>query len=98
MFKFFDSIVEVIALVINFVINAFKMLILLITQIPKALAYLTAVFGYLPAFLSTFIVIFIAIAVIVTLINKGDFGSTGIALVYLPSGICLCICRYSCRC
>ena len=72
MFKFFDSIVEVIALVIKFVINAFKMLILLITQIPKALAYLTAVFGYLPAFLSTFIVIFIAIAVIVTLINKGE--------------------------
>lgn len=72
MFKFFDSIAEVVALVINFFINAFKMLILLITQIPKALAYLNAVFAYLPAFLSTFIVIFIAVAVIVTLINKGE--------------------------
>ena len=72
MFKFFDSIVEVIALVINFVINAFNMLILLITQLPKALAYLTAVFVYLPAFLSTFFVIFIAIAVIVILIIKEE--------------------------
>ncbi len=72
MFKFFDSIIQLIGFIINFVINMFKMLIMLITQIPKALGFITLSVSYLPPFLVTFVFLFIAVSVIVTILNKGE--------------------------
>lgn len=63
MFAFFSSVIQLIGFVINFVINVFKMLIMLVTQIPKAIAFIVLSVTYLPPFLVTFIMLFIAISV-----------------------------------
>lgn len=72
MFNFFDSIIQLISFIINFVISAFQMLITIITQIPVALAFITAAVVYVPAYLKVFALLFVGTCVIINIINKGD--------------------------
>lgn len=72
MFNFFDSIIQLISFIINFVISAFQMLITIITQIPVALTFITATVVYVPAYLKVFALLFVGTCVIINIINKGD--------------------------
>lgn len=72
MFEFFDSIIQLIGFVINFVISAFQMLITIVTQIPVALSFITTAVVYVPAYLKTFVLLFVGTCVILNIINKGD--------------------------
>lgn len=72
MFEFFDSIIQLIGFVINFVISAFQMLITIVTQIPVALSFIMAAVVYVPAYLKTFVLLFVGTCVILNIINKGD--------------------------
>lgn len=72
MFKFFESISNLIGIIVNFVVSAFKMIMMIITQIPQAIAFVVTSVAYLPPFLVTFVLLFVATVVIINLINKGS--------------------------
>ncbi|MCI8661543.1 MAG: hypothetical protein HFG54_15090 [Lachnospiraceae bacterium] len=72
MFKFFESISNLIGIIVNFVVSAFKMTMMIITQIPQAIAFVVTSVAYLPPFLVTFVLLFVATVVIINLINKGS--------------------------
>lgn len=72
MWKFFDSITALVGMVVDFVISVFNMIIFLFTQIPKAIAYVVTVSAFLPPFLSTFVLLFVGIIVILNVMNKGS--------------------------
>ena len=72
MFQFFQSIANLIGIVINFIVSTFKMIMLIITQIPQAVAFVVTSVAYLPPFLVTFVMLFVATILIINLINKGS--------------------------
>lgn len=72
MFKFFESIANLVGIIVNFVVSAFEMVIFIVTQIPRCLTYLVGIIAYLPPFLGTFVMLFISVIVIINLINKGS--------------------------
>lgn len=70
MFEFFDAITGLIGFVIDSVVNVFEMGVFFFTQIPKAAVYVYAAISYLPAYVGTFIILFIALSVIITVLNR----------------------------
>ena len=72
MFKFFESIVGLVQIVVDFVVSAIEMIVFFFTQIPKAIAYVGVVTALLPPFLSSFVLLFVGIIVILQLMNKGS--------------------------
>lgn len=72
MFVWFGSLTNLIKVVINFVINAVRMIMVILTQIPLAMSFVGASVSYLPAFLLTFVMLYLAVIVIFNLINKGS--------------------------
>ena len=48
------------------------MVVFLFEQIPKALAYVGVVTALLPAFLKTFVLLFVGIIVVLQIMNKGS--------------------------
>lgn len=71
MFGFFNGIVSTFSIVVDFIVSAFEMIVFIVTQIPKALAFLISATSYLPPFLLSFVLLFISVCVILNLINKG---------------------------
>lgn len=72
MFGFFNGIVATFSIVVDFIVSAFEMIVYIVTQIPKALAFLVTVTAYLPPFLLTFVMLFVSVCVVLNLINKGS--------------------------
>lgn len=72
MFQFFNSFAQIVNIVIDFVVSAVEMVVFLFTNIPKAIGYVVSVVAYLPPFLSTFVMLFVAIIVVLNLLNKGS--------------------------
>nr|WP_303038095.1 hypothetical protein [Enterocloster clostridioformis] len=72
MFNFFQSIADTIGMIIDYVISLIQMVLFFITSIPKAVAYIGAIVLYLPVFLRAFVLLFISIAVILQIMNKGE--------------------------
>ena len=72
MFEFFNSIIDWIQVLVNYLVSFFKFLITFITMIPKGLGWLVLMFGYLPAFVSAFAVTFVVISIVLQIMNKGS--------------------------
>lgn len=70
MFAFFDQILSLITILINFVVSAFKNLIWLLTNIPSALAFMLTAVGYVPIISSVLVAVLI-VALVYQLINHG---------------------------
>lgn len=72
MFQFFKAIADTIGMLIDYVVSLIEMVIFFITSIPSAVAYIGAIVLYLPVFLRAFVLLFISIAVILQIMNKGN--------------------------
>jgi hypothetical protein len=72
MFKFFESITGIVQIAVGFIVSMFQMVVFLFEQIPKALAYVGVVTALLPAFLKTFVLLFVGIIVVLQIMNKGS--------------------------
>ncbi len=72
MFKFFEAIAGFISTIVNFVVNLFEMLVLIITNIARSIAWLIACISYLPPWLVAFVIVPISLAVVFQIINKGS--------------------------
>lgn len=69
LFQFLETIGDLISAIIGVIMNFFSMLFTLLTAIPKAIAYLIGVIGYMPAFVGSVIIISVGIAVTITVLN-----------------------------
>ncbi len=72
MFKFFESITGIVQIAVDFIVSMFQMVVFLFDQIPKALAYVGVVTALLPAFLKTFVLLFVGIIVVLQIMNRGS--------------------------
>lgn len=72
MFKFFSSIANLIATVVKYIVSMFSMLIMLITRVIQAFAYVVLSVSWLPAYLKVYVIAMIAVAVILFIVNRGD--------------------------
>lgn len=72
MFEFFNAIGGFITTIVNFIVNIFEVLLMVVGSMIRAVAWLFACLAYLPPFLVGFVVVPISIAIIFQLINKGS--------------------------
>lgn len=72
MFKFFDGIAAFLSTIVAFIYNSFQLLISVLTNIARAVSWLFICIGYLPGWLTAFIIVPVSLAVIFQVINKGD--------------------------
>lgn len=72
MFKFFDAVLAFVITIVNFVINMFSLLITIVTNIARAVSWLFVCIGYLPPWLTGFVIVPVSLAVIFQVLNKGD--------------------------
>lgn len=71
MFNFFESIAGIVDTVIGYVVGIFEMLVNLVIFIFKAQGFLLEVVTSLPPFMLTFAVVFISLAILYQILNKG---------------------------
>lgn len=69
LFQFLETISNLFTTVIGMVLNLLSMLVMLVTAIPRAIAYVLGVIGYMPPFVGSVIVVSVGIAVTITLVN-----------------------------
>lgn len=72
MFQFFASIASLIDIVVNFVINMFQLLFTTMTSIIRAVSWLFLCIAYLPGWLTAFLLVPVALAVVFQVLNKGS--------------------------
>ncbi len=72
MFTFFSSIAGFITSIVSFVINMLSLLVVVLSSMVKAVVWLYACIAYLPPFLTGFVVVPLAVAIIFQVINKGS--------------------------
>lgn len=72
MFQFFNFIVGMIELLVNYLIRGFELLVMVLTSMISSVVWLIAMIGYLPGWLSAFILVPIALAVTFQVMNKGS--------------------------
>lgn len=72
MFTFFSSIIAFISTVVNFIINSIELIITTIISIGRAVVWLVMCIGYLPGWLTAFIIVPISLAVLFQILNKGS--------------------------
>lgn len=70
MFKFFETIFSFLSILVNYVVNFFKQLLLLFVNIGSSLVQITVVTNYLPAYVKVFIVSFIFVGIVYFLLNR----------------------------
>lgn len=71
MFSFFDSFVDTISTIINFIINFFTGMVHFIAMMAQSLGYLGEVILYLPPFILVFVTAIISLSIIMMIINHG---------------------------
>lgn len=69
MFHFIDQISGIIQSVIGMVVNIVQMLISLFTTMPVAINYIQGAIAYLPPFVGGVVIVSIAIAITITVVN-----------------------------
>lgn len=69
MTAFFQTIASILSSAAMFIVNLFSMLLMMITTIPKALAYVIGAVGYMPPFVGSVILTSISIAAVIVIIN-----------------------------
>lgn len=67
--SFLGSLANLISTLIGVIFNILSMLVMLITAVPRAIAYVLAVIGYMPPFVGSVIIVSVGIAVTITLVN-----------------------------
>lgn len=67
--QFLQSFGSLLEALMGIILNFFVMLLTLITTVPRAIAYVVGVVGYMPPFVGSVIFVSIAIAVTITVIN-----------------------------
>ena len=72
MFKFFDAILSFVETIVSFIWDMVQLLITVVVNITRAVAWLFLCIGYLPPWLTAFIIVPVSLAVIFQIINKGD--------------------------
>lgn len=70
MFKFFETIINLISSVVSYFINFIKQLGMVIASIGKAIVQITGAFGLLPAYLVVFCTAVIFVSIVFFLINR----------------------------
>lgn len=70
MFSFFDSILDWIKMIADFVVSAFKMLIDLLSILPRAIGWLVTLGDFLPPFVGAFLFVPVAFAVLLFILNR----------------------------
>lgn len=68
-FQFLDSIAKLISSVLGLVFHAIEMLVMMLLQLPKAIGWILTSITFMPAFVSSVILISVGIAVIITIVN-----------------------------
>lgn len=71
MFTFFNAIAGFITTAVNFIINLFSLLVVILSSMVRAVVWLSACLSYLPPFLIGFVVVPVAAAIIFQVLNKG---------------------------
>lgn len=72
MFKFFESIAQLLGTIVSYIVDFFVSLITVIVRSVQAMAYVVVVIGYLPMYVKVFALAMIGVAAILFLINKGS--------------------------
>ncbi len=72
MFEFFNAVGGFVTTIVNFIVNVFEILSMVLGSMIRAVAWLFACLAYLPPFLVGFVVVPISIAIIFQVINKGS--------------------------
>lgn len=70
MFKFFETIFQFLQIAVNYIVNFFKQLLALFSNIGKALVQITVVTNYLPAYVKVFVVSLIFVGIVYFLLNR----------------------------
>lgn len=71
MFQFFDSVAAFVDIIVNFVVNMFQLLFTTVVSIIRAVTWLRLCIAYLPGWLTAFILVPVALAVVFQILNKG---------------------------
>lgn len=71
MFKFFESIAGIFGTIVDYVVGFFELLINLVKLIFKAQAFLLEIITSLPPFMLAFAAVFISLAILYQVLNKG---------------------------
>lgn len=72
MFQFFESIGNFIKTIVDYVVDLFQLLLNLVKLIFKAQAFLIEVIQSLPPFLIVFFLVFVSLAILFQILNKGS--------------------------
>lgn len=67
--QFLETIGNFITAVIGVIVNFFTMIGMLLTTIPKAIAYVLGAVGYMPPFVGSIIIVSIGVSIAITVIN-----------------------------
>lgn len=71
MFSFFAAIASMIDIVVNFVVNMFQLLFTTVSSVIRAVSWLFLCIAYLPGWLTAFLLVPVALAVVFQVLNKG---------------------------
>ena len=71
MFQFFDSVAAFVDIIVNFVVNMFQRLFTPVVSSIRAVTWLQLCIAYLPGWLTAFILVPVALAVVFQILNKG---------------------------
>lgn len=71
MFAFFDAVANIFRVVVDYVVGFFSLLLNLVKMIFKAQVFLIEIVGTLPPFILGFFLVFIALAILFQILNKG---------------------------
>lgn len=72
MFQFFDTFINIFETTVNFIKNLFAILLVTIQAITTGFAWLVACVGWLPGWLTAFILVPISLSILYQVINKGS--------------------------
>lgn len=72
MFQFFDSVGNIFKTVVDYVVELFTLLLNLVKLILKAQVFLIQVISHLPPFLVAFFLVFVSLAILFQILNKGS--------------------------
>ncbi len=72
MFAFFDSVANIFTTIVDYVVGLFQLLLNLVKLVFKAQAFLITIVGQLPPFLLGFFLVFVALAILFQILNKGS--------------------------
>ena len=72
MFEFFDAIASILSTIVNFVLGIFEMIGNLLSIIYKGTMFLSAIFPNLPPYCMSFLMVIVALAILLQILNKGS--------------------------